>query len=69
MNVTVPDTVAELGVRVTVAVSVAEPWRAIVEGETDVDIAEVTTSKHSLVMVVDCEVRKPPVGMYAAEKQ
>ena len=47
-----------------------------VPGETTpVELASVvrvvppTTSKHSLVVVVDCEPVKEPVGVYTADQQ
>ncbi len=44
---TVPETVAVPGVRVTVAVSVAEPPKVMVEGETVVDIEALMTTRVS----------------------
>src|SRR3989454_12621784 len=47
LKFTVPETVAVPGIRVTVALSFAEPPRVMVEGETVVDIDALTTTSVS----------------------
>ena len=65
----VPETMAVPGIRVTVAVSVAEPPKVMVEGETVVDIdADMTTriSPESAHVVETMLPLTTPAGLYVA---